>query len=53
MQLRLLIHFCFKTKITRQTSANNNNGNIAGRVEVEKMVPLKYLRNFRRTLEML
>ena len=53
MQLRLLIHFCFKTKITRQTSANNNNGNIAGRVEVEKMLPLKYLRNFRRTLEML
>ena len=31
---------------------NNNNGNIAGRVDVEIMVPLKYLRNFLRTLEM-
>ena len=44
--------FNFKTKITGQTDANNNNGNTAGRVHVEKMVPLKYLRNFWRTLEM-
>ena len=43
----------FKTKITGQTTANNNNnGNIAGRVDVEIMVPLKYLSNFWRTLEM-
>ena len=32
--------FNFKTKITGQTAANNNNGNIAGRVDVETMVPL-------------
>ena len=44
--------FNFKTKITGQTAANNNNGNIAGRVDVEIMVPLKYLSNFWRTLEM-
>ena len=44
--------FNFKTKITGQTDANNNNGNIAGRVDVEIMVPLKYLSNFWRTLEM-
>ena len=44
--------FNFKTKITCQTAANNN-GNIAGRVDVEIMVPLKYLSNFWRTLEML
>ena len=43
--------FNFKTKITGQTAANNNNGNIAGRVDVEIMVPLKYLSNFWRTLE--
>ena len=43
--------FNFKTKITGQT-ADNNNGNIAGRVNVEIMVPLKYLSNFWRTLEM-
>ena len=42
----------FKTKITGQTAANNNNGNIAGRVDVEIMVPLKYLSNSWRTLEM-
>ena len=43
----------FKTKITGQTAANNNNnGNIAGRVDVEIMVPLKYLSNFWGTLEM-
>ena len=44
--------FNFKTKITGQTADNNNNGNIAGRVDVEIMVPLKYLSNFWRTLEM-
>ena len=38
--------FNFKTKITGQTAANNNNGNIAGRVNVEIMVPFKYLSNF-------
>ena len=43
--------FSFKTKITGQTAADNNNGNIAGRVDVEIMVPLKYLSNFWRTLE--
>ena len=37
--------FNFKTKITSQTNAN-------GRVDVEIMVPLKYLRKFRRILEM-
>ena len=37
--------FNFKTKITGQT---NNNG----RIDVEIMVPLKYLSNFWRTLEM-
>ena len=44
--------FNFKTKITVQTAADNNNGNIAGRVDVEIVVPLKYLSNFWRTLEM-
>ena len=44
--------FNFKTKITGQASADNNDGNIAGRVDVEIMVPLKYLSNFWRTLEM-
>ena len=44
--------FNFKTKITGQTAANNNNGNTAGRVDVEIKVPLKYLSNFWRTLEM-
>ena len=38
--------------MTGQTAANNNNGNIAGRVNVEIMVPLKYLTNFWRALEM-
>ena len=43
----------FKTKITGQTVANNNNnGNIAGRVDVEIMVSLKYLISFSRTIEM-
>ena len=45
--------FNFKTKITGQTADNNNNGNIAGRVDVEIMVSLKYLNNFWRTLEVL
>ena len=44
--------FNLKTKITGQTAADNNNDNIAGRVNVEIMVPLKYLSNFLRTLEM-
>ena len=44
--------FNFKNKITGQTATDNNNGNIAGRVDVEIMVPLKYLSNFWRTLEM-
>ena len=42
----------FKTKITSQTADNNNDGNIAGRVDVEIIVLLKYLSNFWRTLEM-
>ena len=37
--------FNFKTKITGQTNDN-------GRIDVEIMVPLKYLSNFWRTLEM-
>ena len=45
--------FNFKTKITGQTAAANNDGNLAGRVDVEIMVPLKYLSHFWRTLEML
>ena len=44
--------FNFKTKTTGQTAANNNDGNIAGRIDVEIMVPLKYLSNFWRTLQM-
>ena len=44
--------FNFKWKITGQTAANNNNGNIAGSVDVEIVIPLKYLSNFWRTLEM-
>ena len=43
--------FNFKTKITGPTAADNNNGNIPGRVDVEIMVPLKYLSNFWRTFE--
>ena len=41
-----------KTKITGQTAASNNNGNIPGRVNIEIMVPLNYLSNFWRTIEM-
>ena len=44
--------FIFKTKITGQTADNNNDGNVAGRVDIEIMVSLKYLSNFSRTLEM-
>ena len=44
--------FNFKTKITGETTANNNDRNIAGRVNIEIMIPLKYLSNFWRTLEM-
>ena len=44
--------FSFKTKTTGQTAANNNNCSIAGRVDAEIMVQLKYLSNFWRTLEM-
>ena len=43
--------FNFKTKIKGQTADNNNNGKIAGRVNVEIMVPLKYLSNFWITLK--
>ena len=35
-----------KTKITGQTAADNTNGNIAGRVDAEIMIPLNYLSNF-------
>ena len=44
--------FNFFKKITVQTAADSNNVNNAGRVNVEIMVPLKYLSNFWRTLEM-
>ena len=44
--------FNFKNKITGQTAANINDGNIAGRADVEIVVPLKYVSNFWRTLEM-
>ena len=44
--------FTFRTKITDQTADNDNNGNIAGRVNIEIMVSLKYLSNFWRTLKM-
>ena len=37
--------FSFTAKITGQTAADNNNGNIAGRVDVEIMVPVKYRSN--------
>ena len=44
--------FKFKSSITGKTAANNDDGNIVGRVDVEIMVRLKYLSNFWRTLEM-
>ena len=50
-KLMLLIHLIL-TGITGQTADNNVNSNIAGRVDVEIMVPLKYLSNIWRTLEM-
>ena len=34
--------FNFNTKITGQTAVNINDGNIAGRVNIEIMAPLKY-----------
>ena len=37
--------FSFTAKITGQTAADDNNGNIAGRVDVEIMVPVKYRSN--------
>ena len=43
--------FNFKAKITGHTATDNNNSNIAGKVNVEIMVPLKYFSNFWRTLE--
>ena len=44
--------FNFKTTITGQTAANNDDSNIAGRVNVKIMVPIKCLSIFWRTLEM-
>ena len=44
--------FSFKTKVTGQTANDKNNGNIVKRTDVEIMIPLKYLSNFWRTLEM-
>ena len=43
--------FNFKTKITGHTG-DGNNATIAGRVDIEIIVPLKNLRNFWKTLEM-
>ena len=43
--------FNFQTRITGQTADNNNNGNVARRLDVEIMVPQKYLSNFWKTLE--
>ena len=45
--------FNFETKITGQNAADNNTGNIAGRVDVEIMFSLKYLSNLWRTLEII
>ena len=45
MELMLLIHLILKQKITGQTNDD-------GRINVEIMVPLKYLSNIWRTLEM-
>ena len=44
--------FNFKLKIIGKTAADNDDGNIAGRVDIEIMVPIKYLSNFWRTLKM-
>ena len=43
----LLIHLILKPKY--QTAADNNNGNIARRVDVKITCPLKYLDNFSRS----
>ena len=43
--------FNFQIRITGQTADNNNNGNVAGRLDVEIMVPQKFLSNFWKTLE--
>ena len=51
MELMLLVHLISKTKIKGKTTANNIDGNIARRADVEKMVPLKYLINFWRIIE--
>ena len=45
--------FNFKTKITDQTAANNNNVNTAERVDVQIMVLLKSLSNFGELLKCL
>ena len=45
--------FNFKTKITGQTAADNDKGNNAGRVDVQIMVPVKYLSNFGELLKYL
>ena len=52
MELMLTDSFNFKTKITGQTAADNSNGKIAVRVDVEIVIPLKSQINFWRTLEM-
>ena len=45
--------FNFETKLTGQNATDNNNGNIAGRVDVEIIFSLKYLNNLWRTLEII
>ena len=45
--------FNFKTKITDQTAANNNNVNTAERIDVQIMVLLKSLSNFGELLKCL
>ena len=45
--------FSFKNKITGKTADNNNNGTIVGRVNIEIMVPLKYLSSFGELLKCL
>ena len=43
--------FNFKSNTIGKTVANNNDGNIAGRVDIEIMNPLIHLSNFQRALE--
>ena len=43
---KIKVSFNFKLKIIGKNAATNNDDNIAGRVDVEIMVPLKYLSNF-------